>query len=75
MVVGQVFCFATPSSNFMLSGRLVEVDLVSWIESFVFNLCAGLVKQGCVRSCACAIVSGSALPLRVVQQASILSGK
>ncbi len=50
MVVGQMLCFATPSSNFMLSGRLVKIDLVSYIESFVFNLCAGLVKVVCVHA-------------------------
>jgi hypothetical protein len=38
VVMGQMLCFATPSSNFMLSGRLVEINLVSNIESFVFNL-------------------------------------
>jgi hypothetical protein len=76
VVMGQMLCFATPSSNFKLSGRLVEIDLVSNIESFVFNLCAELVKVVCcVRSCAYAIVIGFALPQRVVQQASIFSGK
>jgi hypothetical protein len=50
VVVGQVLCFATPSSNFMLSGRRVEIDLVSYIESFVFNLCDRLAKVVCVHA-------------------------
>jgi len=44
MIVGQMFGFATPSSNFLLSGRLVEVDPVSWVESFLINLGTGLVE-------------------------------
>ncbi len=45
VVVGKVFGFATSSSNFLLSGRLVEVDPVSWFKSSLFiNLGARSVE-------------------------------
>jgi hypothetical protein len=50
MIVSEMFCFSTSSDDLVLRGGTIKVNLISFLQSFVLNFCAGLVKVMSVHS-------------------------